>query len=367
MGRQRLAKNRGFPPNLYLNSAGYFYYLDPDKKKTKGLGRDKATAFREARIANAVLATREPSALADWVSGKSDYTLAQWIPIYKELWIKKSEPAENTLRNASGYLERIIESPFSWMRLQAVGTVDVATWLDEAREKRGAPTAMLLRSRVSDVFRMAESQGLIKAGTNPISATYKPTQTVKRERLTIEQFWSIHAQAPIWLKNAMVLALLTAQRREDIAEMKFGDVKDGYLQIVPGKLQGAVRIQQDLKIRMDAVNMTIGDAVLACRDLIRQNYMVHHVKHTRKIKPGDKVDLTALSQGFQIARDSAGITAAEGRTPPSFHEIRSLSERLYREQYGPEFAQAMLGHKSAKMTSKYDDLRGSGWSTISAK
>jgi integrase len=46
--------------------------------------------------------------------------------------------------------------------------------------------------------------------------------------------------------------------------------------------------------------------------------------------------------------------------------IRSLSERLYREEFAADFAQAMLGHKNAQMTSKYDDLRG-GWKTITAK
>jgi protein gp37 len=46
--------------------------------------------------------------------------------------------------------------------------------------------------------------------------------------------------------------------------------------------------------------------------------------------------------------------------------IRSLSERLYREEFAADLAQAMLGHKNAQMTSKYDDLRG-GWKTITAK
>jgi protein gp37 len=46
--------------------------------------------------------------------------------------------------------------------------------------------------------------------------------------------------------------------------------------------------------------------------------------------------------------------------------IRSLSERLYKEEFAADLPQAMLGHKNAQMTSKYDDLRG-GWKTIAAK
>lgn len=76
MGRKRSAKNRSFPPNLYQNSAGYFFFINPASKKSKGLGTDKAKAFTEARAANAVLATMKKTVLADWVSGKQDYSLA---------------------------------------------------------------------------------------------------------------------------------------------------------------------------------------------------------------------------------------------------------------------------------------------------
>jgi integrase len=43
-------------------------------------------------------------------------------------------------------------------------------------------------------------------------------------------------------------------------------------------------------------------------------------------------------------------------TRPSLHECRSLAERLYREQ-GID-TQTLLGHKSMKMTDKYNDDRG---------
>ncbi|HGJ5882384.1 tyrosine-type recombinase/integrase [Arsenophonus sp.] len=50
--------------------------------------------------------------------------------------------------------------------------------------------------------------------------------------------------------------------------------------------------------------------------------------------------------------------------PPSFHEIRSLSARLYTEKMSAELAQKLLGHKSAGMTEKYQDERSKGWSEI---
>lgn len=60
--------------------------------------------------------------------------------------------------------------------------------------------------------------------------------------------------------------------------------------------------------------------------------------------------------------DLTGITWAEGKTPPSFHEIRSLAARLYNDQ-GID-AQALLGHKSADMTAVYRDTRGAEWTEV---
>lgn len=42
--------------------------------------------------------------------------------------------------------------------------------------------------------------------------------------------------------------------------------------------------------------------------------------------------------------------------PPTFHELRSLSIRLYHDQ-GID-AQALAGHNSEDMTSVYRDVRG---------
>lgn len=364
MGRQRLAKNRGFPPNLYQNSAGYFYFVHPHTKKVKGMGRDRAKAFSEARAANAVLANLRPSSLADWVAGKTEYTLAEWLPVYAELWQEKNKPATNTLRNCRVYLRKLEACDFAWMKLGQITTAHIAKLITEAEKESGAASAIMLRARTSDVFRWAETQGLIEQGRNPVQATYVPDRTVKRERLTLEQFQAIRKHATGWLQRAMDLALLTGQRRGDIAAMRFADCKDGHLFIVQKK--GGVRLQQDLRIRLEAAGMSIGDAVQACRDSVVSRYMIHHSRHQGAAKPGDRLSESSITEGFQAAREAAGITAAEGRTPPSFHEIRSLSERLYRKECGAEFAQAMLGHKHAQMTAKYDDLRGSGWQVVAA-
>jgi integrase len=53
---------------------------------------------------------------------------------------------------------------------------------------------------------------------------------------------------------------------------------------------------------------------------------------------------------------------AEGKTPPTFHEIRSLASRLYNKQGIDD--QALLGHKSGSMTAAYRDVRGTEWGKV---
>lgn len=86
---------------------------------------------------------------------------------------------------------------------------------------------------------------------------------------------------------------------------------------------------------------------------------MHHIRHVGRAKPGDPIRGHTLSALFAEARDLTGIQWPQEKTPPSFHELRSLSARLYADQ-GIN-AQALLGHKSADMTAIYRDTRGAEW------
>lgn len=63
---------------------------------------------------------------------------------------------------------------------------------------------------------------------------------------------------------------------------------------------------------------------------------------TSQAERGAQVKANTLTMNFSKARDLAGINWGEG-SPATFHEQRSLSERLYKEQ-GLN-TQKLLGHK----------------------
>lgn len=365
MGARRQAKRRGWPPNLYQQPNGYFYWRNPVEKKNYGIGRDKAKAFQEARAANEHLAKLSKSTLVQRISGIEQVSLEVWLDKYLEFWQKEETPATSTVTIAKRIIARIKQFDIAWMNVQDITTKHVADALDGLLEKSTASVVLNLRTRLHDVFRMAETKGLIGTGMNPVSATKPPDYKVKRERLSLEQFLAIRAKASPWVQHGMDLALLTGQRVSDVVKMKFSDYKEGALFTIQQKT--GLKLRQDGAIRLEAVGMSIEDAVKQCRDRVISKYMLHHTKTSGGYKKGDQVSLKGLSEAFTIARDECGIVAEEGRTPPTFHEIRSLSERLYKKEYGQEFAQAIMGHKHAKQTADYDDLRGGDWKVVQAK
>lgn len=367
MARRRSASRRGFPDNLYANADGYFYYRNPKDGKKKGLGRDKAKAFAEARAANRALDATKASSLAQWVIGVRVMTLAEWLPEYRKLWVQLATPAATTIKAVDRHLKRLALLDFAKMPMNEITTVHIAEYLDGMAENSGKSAAITFRTRLLDVFNYAITKGHVETGKNPVAPTIPANYEPTRDRLSLEQFLTIREHASVALTNAMNLALLTGQRVGDVSAMKFADVKDGFLHVAQGKSGGENKLKLDVNIRLSAIDMSIADVVKQCRDRIVSPYLIHHAKTMGKYRAGEAYTGKGISASFTAARDEAGITPAEGRTPPTFHEIRSLAERLYRKECGKEFAQALLGHKTEAMSAKYDDLRGSDWQVVSVK
>lgn len=91
-------------------------------------------------------------------------------------------------------------------------------------------------------------------------------------------------------------------------------------------------------------------------------YLVHYTRSGARVKVGQKIQPEQITRHFNLARDKTNLTW--DKNPPTFHELRSLSSRLYTEERGKDFSQALLGHKSEKTASLYRDVRGAEWIEI---
>jgi hypothetical protein len=171
----------------------------------------------------------------------------------------------------------------------------------------------------------------------------------------------------------MALALLTAQRREDIPRMRFADVRDGFLHVKQSKSKNSdkpAKLRIPLALTLKALDWNLEALIRRCRgQYLVSPYLVHHVRHIGRAKPGAPVNPQRLSKVFKEARDLSGLTWPEcdedGRkqTPPSFHELRSLAKRLYQQQ-GDVDTKALLGHRDDRTANLYADPRGAEWITV---
>lgn len=103
------------------------------------------------------------------------------------------------------------------------------------------------------------------------------------------------------------------------------------------------------------------DVIERCRESNPSDFMLYSSVRRGGRKPG-ALTPDGLTQAFSDVRDMTGIKF--GPNPPSFHEIRSLASRLYKDERGEEFAQRLLGHKNLTMTKKYLDSRGAEYDMV---
>lgn len=354
MGRRRSAFTRDLPPNLYVRR-GYYAWTDPRDGKVYSLGKDKRQAINEAVEANLSLTeSLNRARLVNRLDGNQGNTLEAWCDKYETI-LEERKLSKGTLDSYRQRLKALRENHGSEL-IGRITTRHIAEFL--AQWKTHARMGQAMRSLLLDLFREAMAAGW--TDSNPVEPTRAPRHEITRARLTTADFQAIHkaaADMPPWVQHSMELAIVTGQRRADLAKLGPRDVKEGKLWITQQKTGAKVCIP--LELQLDAIGLTVRQVIERCRDSVISPYFLHHIRHVGRAKPGDAIRTPTLSAFFAEARDLAGIQWPEEKTPPSFHELRSLSARLYSEQ-GIN-AQALLGHKSADMTAIYRDTRGAEW------
>ncbi|HGJ5869470.1 site-specific integrase [Arsenophonus nasoniae] len=347
MTRIRKTKNRDLPPNLYKRN-GYYSYRDPRTRKEYGLGRNKAYAINEAISANQLLMKAENvKPLTERIDGQGTVYFHEFLDRYEEI-LKTRGLRETTLKEYRQRI-RIIRKGFLDTPIQNITTKNIADFLHPFINEGKTTTAKLLRGSIIDCFKEALASGLVQL--NPAELTKTPKAKIQRVRLSLNDFKTIlnlNNDGDHWLTHAMKLALVTGQRISDISKMRYEDIHDNKLWVIQQKTETKITIPLNIEI----INIRLSDIIK-----INEHDSEYIINDT-----GKKVSIEKISKGFAKLRDKTNLTW-EG-TPPSFHEIRSLSARLYTEKNGSEFARKLLGHKSAEMTAKYQDDRQNSWIEI---
>lgn len=273
-------------------------------------------------------------------------TLGQWAMTYRQI-VDARPICDKTKSNRRSALTQVL-SALGDRTLASVRPHEVAAMIQRIHSVHPQSAKRVLQE-AKDFFNEAVNYGWIDR--NPAAPVKSPIVRVRRQRLTFEQWRNIHDYAadnmPPWVSRMLMLALITGQRRSDLAKMRFSDIWDDHLHIEQAKT--GTRLALPLSLRLDALDMNLAEVIGTCREYAKGDAWLLR-KHN-----GGQLVLASLSARFEEARLAVVPTEADA-VPPSLHECRSLSERLYRDQ-GIN-TKILLGHKHQAMTDMYNDDRG---------
>lgn len=323
------------------------------------MGTDKARAFAAAKKLNALLMPTND--LVDRVIGSKE-TVADAIAVFRRDDIPQRKWAPKTAEVYESVIRRI-EAGIGARPIEEVTVKDCAEFIravtasDRARQQ--------FRLVLGWVLGCAVQEGWID--TNPVLATRRFQHERKRARLTKDVYAAIWDEAEPWLRLAMDISLTTLLRRDDVVSLKFTDMRDGALWVIPQKTEGTTLVK--LKIR---IGEQLASLLALARDSILSPYIIHRIPdkaRPSRMRASGRMHHTQvmpeqLTRAFQDARERAGIG---GTNPPSFHEIRSLGGALLSESgWSIDKVQQLMGHSSASMTEHYLDGHDMPWTEIPA-
>lgn len=277
----------------------------------------------------------------------SKITMSEWLVRYESIVNDRLKSGAIAAKTHGDYRRLIHFCRGVWTNtpLQDISIQEITAVIH--RKAATSPfAARRLRINLSDLYVEAQRFGVLPLGHNPALIVRHPATSVKTERLTFPEWLRIFRlatyRAPEYFQIAMLLALITGQRRADIVAMHTADIRDGYLHITQNKT--GERIALPLQLRLDAAGCSLSEVISLCPP-------AGPLLQSR----GNSVGAWSITRWFQICRDDAGISSRAERTPPTFREIRSLAERMYRQQ-GID-TRTLLGHKYQRMTDSYNDIR----------
>ncbi|WKD48979.1 tyrosine-type recombinase/integrase [Microbulbifer spongiae] len=238
------------------------------------------------------------------------------------------------------------------------------------------------RAEFNKFFNYLMAEGLCKIESNPFTIAddrprllKKGKPTKKRQRLTLEAYWTIYEKAGELgyeaLKIAMGISMLTTMRRADICELRFDKHLQGdHLRKTINKSEAqrdsiaASHLSFNLKIHQQ-----LGKLISRARGLGLKNYrcpylLSHIPKQRRTGKTKEhvcQISPDRLSDMFTEVRNTTGlyIGLPKNQTPPSFHEVRSLaSDRFKRMGYDVKSVQQLMAHTDERVTQAYQAGHG---------
>lgn len=351
----------GLPPNLtYDRQSGRYRYRWARTGKRTWIGRDREQSIEYAERLNRAAEFERLQLLQRQV----DPTLGDVIDLYLQLGLPEL-PLSDKTRAVHEASYRRYKGDMGAQLFRAVDRLAIADWI----YRRSAANFTRNRHRLRWVRLYEFAIARKWCDFNEADATPRYSQSmklpgnqVKRKRMDLEFFWQVHDVAPVSVQIAMQLSLVTLQAEQEVCNMQYSDIREGYLYVIRRK----VAAESEAAFIKIALSPEIERIVRLSRQSgIVSPYIVHRIRrskapHAKYVPPHPTyVRPKALSQHFGQLTTRAGLSARYAtKQRPTFHEIRSLGARLMEQQgYPKTHVQMLMAHGSRKTTEIYLDNR----------
>ena len=352
-------------PNLY-----------PDTRKREGHWRyrrpDGTFKCFQATETKAIALALEANASSEKVPQK--IPPASSIQIWTDKFIQYREQLDPALIGKQSwtnrkYTVREFARHFSGTPTHAISLGLIRLWWD----KKTPHAQRSKRPELNKFFNYLMMEGVVRLPSNPFStADDKPRVMVKgvakrkRGRLSLDQYRTIRAVSPLFLRIAMDLSLYTTWRRGDIVPLRFDThTVGGYLskQISKSHASGG---GANLRFKLDK-HPLLREILAEARELSMKHYACPYIlsrmperrimgevkEHVAQVLP------TMISDTFAEVAKQCGIDGV------AFHEVRALSAWIYKKAgHDQKLIQQMMAHSSDKMTGHYQAGHEIEWTTI---
>ena len=312
MGRRR-SRDFDLPPRMHRKGDRFLYVTSTTPRKWLALGDD----INEAR--------RQWAKLEGETENPADRTFAVVARRYRSEVLPTK--ALRTRRDNEKELAQL-EAVFGLMPIDTIQPADVRTYLD-LRGKTAKVRANREKALLSHVFNQARAWGYTSA-PNPCAGIKGHRETGRDRYVTDQEYRAVWTAADDALRDAMDLALLTAQRPADVLKMNRADIIDGALWVTQNKTGKKLRIQIIGELADVIARIEARPGKLKGPALIQDSN-------------GGRLSYFAMRSRFEKARTAAGVS----------FQFRDLRAKAATDTGDLALAQRLLGHKTRDMTEHY--------------
>ena len=314
MGRPR-TRDRDLPPRMYAKMAAdgtrRFYY----GRQMLALGSDLAAAKR---------------IWAEYEYSSPDYTVEHLVSRYLDLLLPTLAANSKPM-----YRHGAKVAIAQWGEMAAV---DLRA--PHIARYRDLPTTTKTRYNMARVVLLGAYRKAIEWGWvehNPAQPLAPIPSAVREVYLEDGEYDAIYAAAPDWMRLAMEVAYATALRPIDVINIRWSDLSESHLTVLPQKTARKVRVAQQYPL-------TDEFRALLARARSRSVLGLYVVADDR----GRRILQRRYQEWWRALRAKLGLDHLE------FRDIRSKSGTDREHERGElADAQKLLGHQTARMTERY--------------